>query len=397
MIKKFFGIATILLVGLQPTVKAQFDSTISLSGGLNALRIAVPFLTIAPDSRSAALGDAGVASVPDVNSQHWNPAKFPFIEGKKWGMGFSYTPWLRNLVNDINLTHLTGYYQFDKMQSISGSLLYFSMGEITFRDNNNNYIQAFNPNEFAIDFAYSRKFSDHIAGAMAFRYIRSDLTGNFTTTGTGSGKPGTSFAADLAVYYQNAISLAGKSGEMAIGGNISNIGTKLSYNEDPQKEFIPINLRVGGRLSLNIDQYNGFSYLLDLNKLLVPTPPVYNSQDEIVSGMDPNVSVVQGMIQSFYDAPGGFKEEMHEIYIATGVEYWYARQFAIRAGYFHESQNKGNRKYITLGAGLRYNVFNIDFSYLIPTGGFNSPMANTLRFSISFEFEPARTRTNRDK
>ena len=397
MIRKFFGITTILFFGIQPLLKAQFDSTISLSGGLNALRIAVPFLTIAPDSRSAALGDAGVASVPDVNSQHWNPAKFPFIEGKKWGIGFSYTPWLRNLVNDINLTHLTGFYQFDKMQAVSGSLTYFAMGEITFKNDLNEFIQVFNPNEFAIDFAYSRKFSDRIAGAMAFRYIRSDLTGNFTTTGTGAGKPGTSFAADLAVYYQNAINLAGKSGEMALGANISNIGTKLSYNEDPQKEFIPINMRVGGRVSLNIDQYNGFSYLLDINKLLVPTPPIYNNQDQIIDGKDPNVSVVQGMIQSFYDAPGGIKEELQEIYIATGIEYWYARQFAIRAGYFYENQNKGNRKYITLGAGLRYNVFNIDFSYLIPTGGFNSPMANTLRFSISFEFDPASTKSNRGK
>lgn len=396
MIKRFLGICMICILGTASTVKAQFDSTISLSGGLNALRIAVPFLTIAPDSRSAALGDAGVASVPDVNAQHWNPAKFPFIEGKKWGIGFSYTPWLRNLVNDINLTNLTGFYQVDDMQAVSGSLLYFSMGEITFRDNNNNYIQAFNPNEFAIDFAYSRKFSEFIAGAMAFRYIRSDLTGNFTTTGTGSGKAGTSFAADLAVYYQHPINLSGKNGEMALGANISNIGTKLSYNEDPQKEFIPINMRIGGRISMNIDQYNGFSYLLDLNKMLVPTPPIYNTQGEIVKGMDPNVSVVQGMVQSFYDAPGGFKEEMEEIYVATGIEYWYARQFAIRAGYFHESQNKGNRKYITLGAGLRYNVFNIDFSYLIPTGGFNSPMANTLRFSISFEFEPARKRNSKD-
>ncbi|MDI3526740.1 MAG: hypothetical protein PWR03_923 [Tenuifilum sp.] len=392
MLKKIFGISLLFLLGFQPILKAQFDSTLSLTGGLNALRIAVPFLTIAPDSRSAAMGDAGVASIPDVNSQHWNPAKFPFVEGKKWGVGFSYTPWLRNLVNDINLTHLTGFYQIDKLQTISGSLLYFSMGEITFRDNNNTYIQAFNPNEFAIDFGYSRKFSDYISGAMVFRYIRSDLTGNFTTTGTGAGKPGTSFAADLAVYYQHPISLSGKNGQMALGANISNIGTKLSYNEDPQKEFIPINMRVGGRISLDIDQYNSFSYLLDLNKLLVPTPPIYNTNGDIVKGMDPNVSVVQGMIQSFYDAPGGLSEELDEIYIATGIEYWYAKQFAIRAGYFHESQNKGNRKYITLGAGLRYNIFNIDFSYLIPTGGFNSPMANTLRFSIAVEFSSSNNR-----
>ena len=376
---------------------AQFDSTVSLTGGLNALKIAVPFLTIAPDSRAGGMGDAGVATSPDINSQHWNPAKFPFIESKKWGVAFSYTPWLRNLVNDINLTYLTGYYQVDKMQAISSSLLYFAMGEIQFTTDNPNDppVKFFNHNEFAIDIAYSRKFSDYISGAIAFRYIRSDLSGGYSQPGQASAKAGTSFAADIAMYYQHPVKLSDKFGQMAFGFNISNIGTKLSYSDDPMKDFIPINLRLGGRLTMDIDSYNSFSFTVDANKLLVPTPPVYGVVDEqtvIVKGMNPNVSVVQGMLQSFYDAPGGFKEELNEIYYATGIEYWYARQFALRAGYFYENENKGNRKYFTVGAGLKYNIFNIDFSYLIPTGGFNSPMANTVRFSLSFDFEATRMR-----
>ncbi|HPD95213.1 MAG: type IX secretion system outer membrane channel protein PorV [Bacteroidales bacterium] len=370
--------------------RAQFDSTVSITGGLNALRVAVPFLTISPDSRAGAMGDVGAASSPDVNSQHWNPAKFPFIEGKEWGVSLSYTPWLRNLVNDINLTNLTGYYKLDNMQVISGSLLYFSMGEVTFTNSIGEQVKMFNPNEFALDFGYSRKFSDHIGGAMVFRYIRSDLTGGYSTEGTA--KAGTSFAADVAMYYQSPIQLNGKNGEMAFGLNISNIGAKLSYNDDPNKDFIPINMRLGGRISMDIDNYNNVSFMLDANKLLVPTPPIYDQNNEIVKGMDPNVAVVQGMVQSFYDAPGGLKEELQEIYYSTGVEYWYAKQFALRAGYFYENKNKGNRKYLTLGAGLRYNVFNIDFAYLIPAAGFNSPMANTVRFSLSFDFDSATTK-----
>lgn len=395
MFKKITVIVSLLLVGIAhpSALKAQFDPSISLTGGLNALKVAVPFLTISPDSRAGAMGDVGAASTPDVNSQHWNPAKFPFIEGKKWGMAFSYTPWLRNLVNDINLTNLTGYYRIDEMSAISGSLLYFSMGQVEFTtETSPTPIQYFNPNEFAFDFAYSRKFSDKISGAMAFRYIRSDLTGGYSQTGQGSAKAGTSYAADIAIYYQNDITLGGKKSQMAFGMDISNIGSKLSYNDNPVKEFIPINFRLGSRLTTHIDSYNRLSVMLDANKFLVPTPPVYDQNQNIIMGMNPNVSVVQGIVQSFYDAPGGFKEELQEIYLSTGLEYWYANQFAIRMGYFYEHQNKGNRKYFTLGAGLKYNIFNIDFAYLIPSAGFNSPMANTIRFSLSFDFDKNRSK-----
>ncbi|BDX36866.1 hypothetical protein CYCD_02210 [Tenuifilaceae bacterium CYCD] len=396
MFRKLLTITTFVgLLVFSNIAKGQFDDDVSLTGSLNALKVAVPFLTIAPDSRSSAMGDVGAATSPDVNSQHWNSAKFPFIE-KKWGAAYSYTPWLRNLVSDINLSYLTGFYKIDDMQAISGSLLYFSMGDITFTSATSaEPVTIFSPNELSIDFGYSRKFSSSISGGLAFRYIRSDLTGGFTQQGSSTSKAGTSFAADVAMYYQHPVRIDGKNGEMAFGLNISNIGSKLSYNDDAIKDFIPINLRLGGRVSMDIDQYNSFSFALDGNKLLVPTPPYYDDNGNIIAGEDPNVPIVQGMLQSFYDAPGGMDEEIKEISIATGVEYWYAKQFAIRAGYFYENKDKGNRKYFTVGAGLKYNILNIDFSYLIPTGGFNSPMANTLRFSLSLDFDPVRGKSKK--
>lgn len=377
--------------------KAQFDSTISLTGGLNALRIAVPFLTIAPDSRSAALGDAGAATTPDGNSQHWNPAKLAFID-KEWGVSFSYTPWLRNLVNDINLTYLSGYYKLDKEQVVSGSLLYFSMGEITFTGTSSaEPVKFFNPNEFAFDFAYSRKFADLISGGIAFRYIRSDLTGGYSQQGQSTSKAGSTFAGDVSVYYQQPLVIDNQKAQVAVGLNISNIGAKISYNDEATKDFIPINMRLGGRFTMDFDQYNSMSFIADANKLLVPTPPVYNTDGLIIKGKDPNVSIGEGMLQSFSDAPGGMKEEFREISYAVGVEYWYAKQFALRGGYFGEDKTKGNRKYFTIGAGLKYNIFNLDFAYLIPQSGQNNPMANTVRFTLSFDFEKSRSRGSKDK
>ncbi len=383
---KTFSFLTFTLLVLSISAKAQFDSTLSITGGLNALRVAVPFLTIAPDSRSAGMGDAGAATTPDANSQHWNPAKLAFID-KEYGVSFSYTPWLRNLVNDINLTYLSGFYKFDKNQTISGSLLYFSMGEISFMDNNANLVKKHNPNEFAIDFAYSRKFADVISGSLAFRYVRSDLTGGYSQQGSSSSKAGSTFAGDISMYYQQPLIIENKKAEAALGLNISNIGAKISYNDEATKDFIPINMRLGGRFSMDLDPYNSISFVLDANKLLVPTPPIYYSDGTIAKGKDPDVSVAQGMIQSFYDAPGGMKEELREISYALGFEYWYAKQFALRGGYFYEDKTKGNRKYFTLGAGLRYNIFMLDFAYLIPQAGQNNPMANTVRFTLSFDFD----------
>ncbi len=395
MFRKFFLILLLPLLLINLKTFAQFNPDVSLLGGLNALRVGVPFLLIAPDSRAGSMGDVGAASVPDVNSQHWNPAKYAFIENE-WGIGLSYTPWLRNLINDIDLTYLSGFYRFDDQQVLSATLLYFSLGSITFTNDQGDYMQTHNANEFAIDAAYSRKFSDKISGGIAYRFIRSDLTGGFSQQGQPDAKAGNAWAADISTYYQTPIVVDDKDGEFALGLNISNIGSKISYNDDATKDFIPINMRLGGRFTLDLDPYNSMSVLIDANKLLVPTPPIYQRNDEgdlvIAFGMDPDVPVTTGMLQSFYDAPGGFKEELNEISIAAGFEYLYAKQFAIRAGYFDEHANKGNRKYFTLGAGVKYNIFQLDFAYLIPRAGQTNPLANTVRFTLGFEFEPTKGR-----
>jgi Type IX secretion system protein PorV len=331
---------------------------------LNPIQTVVPFLTIAPDSRAGGMGDAGVATSPDVYSMHWNPAKFAFIDGKG-GVGISYTPWLRNLVPDINIAYLSGYWRIDNKQVISGSLIYSSLGDVPFTDDFGNLERVFKPNEFAMDAAYSRLFGGSYSGGAAT-------------------KAGTSFAADVSGLYRKDIELFSRKGLWGLGFNFSNIGTKMTYS-DAKKDFIPMNLRVGTSGSIYIDPHNKLTLTLDLNKLLVPTPPVYDTSGNIIHGMDPNVSVPVAIIHSFYDAPGGFKEEMHEIQYATGIEYWYNEQFAVRGGYFHENETKGNRKYFTVGAGFKVNIFALDFSYLIPTAQ-NNPLARTLRFSLSFNF-----------
>jgi len=349
---------------------------------LNAIQTVVPFLTIAPDSRAGAMGDVGVATTPDVYSQHWNPAKFAFIDGKA-GVGISYSPWLRNLVPDINIAYLTGYYRIDKKQVASASLLYSSLGDVPFTDEFGNLERNFKPNELAFDIGYSRIFAEHFSGGIAFRFIYSNLTGG-TYSGGDATKAGTSFAADISGYYTNKISLFSKDGDMAFGVNFSNIGSKMSYSDDQKSDFIPMNLRIGGSGSLNLDNFNRIALAIDFNKLLVPTPPIYNNDMEIIDGKDPNVAVPIAIFQSFYDAPGGFKEEIHEITSSIGLEYWYNNQFAIRTGYFHENASKGNRKYFTAGAGFRLKGFEIDFSYLMPTVS-NHPLARTLRFSLAFD------------
>lgn len=368
---------------------------------INTIQSVVPFLTIAPDSRSGGMGDVGVATTPDFNSMHWNPAKLAFIDGDG-GIGLTYSPWLRNLVNDINLAYLSGYYRFDDNQVIGMSLLYFSLGNITFTDPYGNTIRNFNPNEFAIDAAYSRIFGDHFSLGIAFRYIYSNLTGGLTVGG-GETKPGMSVATDVSTYYENDVELFGFDTKLSWGLNISNIGTKMTYTDDEDPDFIPTNFRLGAAMKMDFDQYNSITLAIDLNKLLVPTPPIYyeindtftdgtiveSSETYIRYGKDPKVGVPVGMVQSFYDAPGGFSEEMHEIAYSIGLEYWYANQFAVRAGYFHEHQSKGNRKFFTAGIGLRLNVFSLDFSYLIPTVQ-NHPLAKTLRFTIGFEFDSFR-------
>ncbi len=365
----------------------------------NPVESAVPFLTIAPDSRSGGMGDVGAATTPDINSMHWNPAKYAFIENDG-GVSISYSPWLRNLVGDINLAYVSGYKRIDRESVIAASLLYFSLGEINFTDDYAQPIKVGKPNEFALDVAYSRLFGPHISGGIAFRYIRSDLSTGLTVNDVPT-KAGQSFATDISVFYNKKISLGDKDSKMAFGLNISNIGNKISYTSDLDKDFIPINLRLGGALTVDLDEYNSLTLATDVNKLLVPTRPVYwskvNGQDSlddngrriIKYGKNPEVPVVKGMFQSFYDSPGGFEEEIREFTISAGFEYWYRKQFAIRGGYFHENIYKGNRKFFTMGIGLKLNVLGMDFSYLIPTYA-NHPLANTLRFSIYFDFDAFR-------
>jgi hypothetical protein len=405
----FLTLAVSLIAG---TTQAQLG-TDQLSGydpatSINTVTTAVPFLMISPDARSGALGDAGGALTPDANSIHWNMSKLAFIK-KKAGFSVSYTPWLRALVPDINLAYLSYYNKLKGDQAISASLRYFSLGDITFTDIVGNTIGQFKPNEFALDLGYARKFSDRWSGGLTLRYIYSNLTGGVSLSDGQGTKAGQSVAADLSTYYRNdELEVGGKDAEYSTGIVISNIGAKISYTESGRRDFIPTNLRWGNQFKINLDDYNSLAILVDFNKLMVPTPPIYAVNDStgqpikdqngnfvIAKGKDPNRGLVNGLFTSFADAPGGFREEIKEINYSIGLEYWYDNQFAVRAGYFHEPRTKGNRQYFTLGAGLRYSVFGLDFAYLIATQQRN-PLENTLRFTLHFDFDSFKAQ-NKDK
>ncbi|MBK7971643.1 MAG: type IX secretion system outer membrane channel protein PorV [Bacteroidetes bacterium] len=384
-----FMAALLSLAMLPGMTKAQVDQS-NLLGQINTITTAVPFLIISPDARAGGMGDVGVSSSPDANAIHWNPSKLAFVD-KKMGFSISYTPWLRKLVPDINLAYVSFYNKLKGDQTIGASLRYFSLGNITFTDNTGAELGQFNPAEFAFDIAYARKLSENFSGGIALRYINSNLTGGFQVENNAT-KAGNSVAADISAYYQTEMEVSKKDAIFAVGVNISNIGTKISYTETGVKDFIPINLRLGPSLTLKLNEYNDLAFMIDFNKLLVPTPPIYNpdsvinGEQQILFGKNPDVSVASGIFNSFSDAPDGGKEELREINIAAGLEYWYDKQFAFRAGYFYEHETKGNRKYFTLGAGLKYNVFGLDFAYLIPTDQRN-PLENTLRFSLVFDFD----------
>ncbi len=384
-------ISLILAVTLCSTAFSQNVSGVDEIGrdNLNTITTAVPFLLISPDSRAGGMGDVGVATSPDANSLHWNPAKFAFVEDEV-GFAVSYVPWLRALVPDINLSYLAGYKKLNKNEAIAMELRYFTLGDITFTDVIGNNLGQYKPSEFAIGSAYSRKLSDQFSLAISGRYIYSNLTGGQSAGGITT-NAGQSFAADVAGYFRKDIRIAKKDMELALGANISNIGNKVRYTETSTRDFIPINLRLGTALNADLDEYNKISFAFDINKLLVPTPPIYNDSidGQIDFGQDPNVSVVSGIFQSFGDAPGGFSEEMREINFSVGTEYWYDDQFAVRAGYFNEHNTKGGRKFFTFGSGVKYNVFALDFSYLINASraiNGNNPLANTMRFTLIFDF-----------
>ncbi len=366
---------------------------------LNTITTAVPFLMIGPDSRSGGMGDAGVALPADANAIHWNPSKLAFAENES-EFRLSVSPWLRNLVPDMSLAYISGFRKLkNKRSAIGASLRYFNLGSITFTDVNGSVIRDFKPAEFAVDIAFAQQFSDRFSGGIALRYINSNLTGGLNVSGANT-KAGQSVAADVSFYYRKKdLDLGDMNAMFAFGANFSNIGAKMSYSDAARRDFIPINMRLGPCLTLDIDEYNSVSFNVDLNKLLVPTPPIYTADgDTILSGEDPTRGVAAGIIGSFSDAPGDLtkdynvvagsklKEELREINYAGGLEYWYAKQFAFRTGYFWEHQTKGNRKYFTMGLGVRYSIFSLDFSYLIANTQ-RSPLANTLRFTLGFNFD----------
>ena len=380
---------------------------------INTITTAVPFLMIAPDSRAGGMGDVGVATSTDANSIHWNPSKLGFAE-KQMAIGVSYTPWLKALVPDINLAYLSGYYKTKNSGTIGASLLYFSLGDITFTDNNGATIGQFRPNEFAVDVAYGIKLGDNFSAGGAVRFINSNLTGGIDVQGYGT-HPGRSVGVDVsALYKKDNIKLSDKKATAAAGFNISNIGTKMSYSDKKNADFIPINMRLGGSLTIVLDEYNSIALAADINKLLVPTPPIYKRKldslgnetstieidadgDPVIAlGKKPNRGIAEGIFGSFNDAPGGGKEELKELNYSLGLEYWYNKLFAVRLGYFYENPTKGDRQYFTLGAGVKYNVFGLDFAYLIPTQQRN-PLENTLRFSLTFDFDAFKAQNAAEK
>lgn len=368
-----------LAVLVSTTVTAQDKRNM-----FNPVNTSVTSQTIAPDARSAGMGDVGAATDPDVNSQYWNPAKYPFNISRA-GVSLNYTPWLRQLVSDIDLAYLAGYYRIGDYSAVSASMRYFSLGEV---QSNDGSALTINPYEMSFDVAYSLMLSEHFSLGAAVRWIYSDLTYNFTDDTS----PGSAFAADLSCYYQNYINIGQRECQLGLGMNISNIGSKITFGGDNRSEFIPTNLRLGASLMIPIDEFNKFTIAADANKLLVPTYPKRRADESEVDYDNRlqrdyyDVSSISGIFKSFGDAPNGFSEEMQEIQWSVGAEYTYNDKFSLRAGYHNESENKGNRKYFTFGAGFKMSVFSLDAGYVVATAKSN-PLDQTLRFSLSFDMD----------
>lgn len=350
---------------------------------LNTITTAVPFLKIIPDARAGGLGDAGISSSADANSQQYNPAKFVFNTNRN-SISLSYSPWLRALVNDINLGYISGYHKFDSLQCIAASIKYFSLGDVTYFNLNGNVIGTNHPYEFSTDISYSRKLSDIFSIGTSIRYIYSVL--NNGGMHIPHYKNGTSLASDISMFYSKPVCIFEKEGKVNFGLNISNIGSKMSYNDSTNHgDFIPINLGLGPAITISLNNDISVTFLAEINKLLVPTPPVYDSVGNILAGKNPDVPVLQGMLQSFNDAPGGFKEEIREICFSLGAEGSFRNMYFARAGFFYEDKTKGNRKFFTLGAGVKYKNYQFDTAYLITVEQRN-PLQNTLRFSFLYYF-----------
>jgi len=369
--KKITLLMTVLLCAV------LYGSVAVAQEAANVITTGVPFLTIGPDAIAGGKGDVGAASTPDLFSQHWNPAKYAFVK-QDMGVALSYTPWLKKLSSDIGLSSLVGYKRLDDAQTVSASLNYFSLGEIFLTNGSGGAMGQSSPNEFSLDVAYTRLLSDNFSGSVALRIINSD----YALMDEGY-QAGFAYASDVSFYYQNEFRANRKRNVISAGLNISNIGSKISYDHGETKYFLPTNMRLGVGYKTEVDRYNSFSFFLDANKLMVQTPGGQSDADY------ENTSLVSSMFKSFSDAPGGMREEFQEISFSGGSEYQYNEQFVVRAGYNYENKNKGNRNYATVGAGLKMNVFALDFSYLISLSQ-NNPLDNTLRFSLSFDFDAFR-------
>lgn len=380
---KLTAAVTLMLAGVTSNLHSQNARPI------NVVTTAVPFLRISPDARAGAMGDVALATNPDASSSYFNLGKVPF-NTSNGGISVTYTPWLKQLVNDVYLASLSGYYKLDEQQAISASLRYFSLGSIQFTNEFGENISTGNPREFGFDLGYSRKLTEQTGLGIGLKYIHSNLAQG-ASSANGTYKAGSAVAADLGIYHNRQNELGQG---WSFGAALTNLGSKIAYTDNAdQKDFIPANIGIGTSYTRVFDESNTISFGLDINKLLVPTPPTATgdySQDSARFVTYRNKSVMSGWFSSFGDAPDGAQEELKELQISVGAEYWYNNQFALRAGYFHEDKTKGNRRYFTTGVGLKYNVFGLNFSYLVPSGGSGAnqnPLSNTLRFSLVFDLD----------
>ena len=400
----------LVCVGLFQSIWAQQNNLRLVAGQDASLRpivTGVPFLGFAPDARASSIADVGVATKPDANSTHWNNAKFAFVPDPT-GVSFSYTPWLSSLVGDMYIAYMSGYTQIKDMQTVAFSLRYFNLGDIQLTNEQGANTENVTPRDYSIDLTYARKLNLRSGLGATMRFISSGLSRYYE--GGSTGDPAAGFSVDLGYYYTNPeTNVFGKKLLSSWGAHLSNIGPKISYGDESNENFMPTNLRLGTQWTYALKEQQSLSFAVDLNKLLVPTPPIYETDDNgnlsrddsgdliIAKGKDPNRPVISSLFSSFSDAPDGFSEEVQEVSIATGLQYWYNEIFSVQTGYHHENANKGNRKYFTFGAGFRYNIFGIDFAYLLPTQGRSHPLANTIRFSMYFNFGKQLTKNSDNK
>jgi len=385
-----FGYASISQISTQDDVNGRVGDRI--------IQVSVPFLTIAPDARAAGMADVGVATTPDVNSAYWNAAKLVFATDEDgqlsdMGGGLSYTPWLRRLVNDMSLSHVSFFKRLRKEEVVGFSMTYFNLGSIEFRDGpgESGITGEGRPREFNFKVDYARQLTNNFSVSAGMKWIHSNLASGQELSNGSVARAGNSIAVDIGTYWNNDVTIAGQQLDLAWGVSISNFGNKITYSTRDEAYFIPTNLKLGTSITKDIDLYNKITLAIDVNKLMVPTPAEYDDDGNVIAGSEASdKGLISGVLGSFADAPGGFSEEMQEFMIGTSVEYWYANAFAARAGYFHESATKGNRKFVTLGAGVRWKTYGIDFAYLLPVRSSTStsdPLADTIRLSLKANFK----------